>query len=388
MANALAGFNLYDRVSSMYPGQTPQAPMADPESVAAARQSLLARNQAASRPGYAISGQMYAANQAGLPPELLTGDRKIDDLTRTGLMQGVPYEELARNAGIALDYSTRPMSEGGGAEPEPGFLDLILPTAMGLAAGGVGALNGLGALGSSVLGATTSGLFGQGTAPLPLVGAGMGVVGAGATNALGQLKNSIGNSGGFSNTNLGLKGENLALPGLSNAPNYVPPTAGVGPGALGFVDSLGRATANIPGLALNNLPKPPGTNPYPMGGLTPDMLYNPVSMGGPGAKPSLPSPGLPDIGPSGSAGGATGGAMADAAQGPQVGSPSLSGPTDATQSPQFSATLTDGMGGGKGPANSLMGTGMGAGLIAPGARDMYRNPGYQPRPFGNYLLLA
>jgi len=163
----MVGINLNARVAELYPAKPQQAPIPDPPSVAAARAALNARNAQAAKPGYAMSGQMYAQNPVDLPPELFTGDRKIDDLTRTGLMQGVPYEELRKNAGIALDYATRPMSEGGGAEPKPGLLDMILPTAMGFAAGGVGALNGLSAFGSGVLGGVTSGLFGQGTAPLP-----------------------------------------------------------------------------------------------------------------------------------------------------------------------------------------------------------------------------
>lgn len=277
-----ATFNLNATVAQMNPPTPAQAPMVDPPDVAAYRQAEKARLAQASQPGYAMSGQMYAQSPIPLPASLMTGDRKIDDLTRTGLAQGVPYDQLAKNAGIALDYASRPMSEGGGKEPTPGLLDFILPAAMGLATGGVGALNGLSGLGSAVLGATTSGLLGQGTASLPLVGAGMGVVGAGAANAAGSAWNNLTNGGGFSNTSNLFPGggSNLALPGLQNAPGAVLPTAGVGPGALGYVNSAGQALTNIPGLNLANLPgisQPPA---YTLGGLNPASLYTPKSLGG------------------------------------------------------------------------------------------------------------
>jgi len=99
-------------------------------------------------------------------------------------------------------------------------------------------------------------------------------------SALGSAKDALTNGGGFANANLGLSGANLSLPGLSNAPGYVPPTPGVGAGALGYVDALGRATMNIPGLSLANAPSVAGTPAYTLGGLNPASLYTPQSLGG------------------------------------------------------------------------------------------------------------
>lgn len=266
-------FNLNARVAELYPAQPIPAPMADPADVAAARAAVKAQQERTAQPGYAMSGQMYAQNAIGLPDSLRTGDRKIDNLTLTGLAQGVPYDQLAKNAGIALDYASRPMSEGGGKEPSPGLLDFLLPAAMGL---------GVGAVAGPLTGAIAGGLFGQATATLPLVGAGLGAVGVGAMNAAGSLVNNLTNGNGFTNTSNLFPGggSNLALPGLQNAPGAVLPTAGVGPGALGYVNSAGQALTNIPGLNLANLPgisQPPA---YTLGGLNPASLYTPKSLGG------------------------------------------------------------------------------------------------------------
>lgn len=267
-------FNLAARATELYPSPAPVAPMVDPPDVAAARAAVKAQQERAGQPGYAMSGQMYAQPAVGLPDSLKTGDRKIDNLTLTGLAQGVSYDQLAKNAGIALDYASRPMSEGGGKEPTPGLLDFILPAAMGL---------GVGAVAGPLTGAIAGGLFGQATAPLPLVGAGMAAVGAGAANALGSAYTNLTTGNGFTNTSNLFPGggSNLALPGLQNAPGAVLPTAGVGPGALGYVNSAGQALTNIPGLNLANLPAITQPPAYTLGGLNPASLYNPQSLGGP-----------------------------------------------------------------------------------------------------------
>ena len=383
MANALSGFNLNQRVEDMYGGNTPAPYSPYPDSWNQYQQAELARQAQASKPGYATSGQMYAtAAPVGLPQELQTGIRKVDNITGMKLAAGRPYEEVLKSLDWMVQDEARPMSEGGSKEPSPGILDMILPGAMGLAAGGIGVLNGLSSFGGSVLGAATSGLFSGNP-----INAGLGVVGAGAMNALGHLRD-VNQPKGFSNTDNLYEGNNLKL-NLANDTGYVPPTQGVGTGALNYVDSLGRATMNLPGPNFANMPKVSGTNQYPLGGLTPDMLYNPVSMGGPGAKSNIDLPSIKGMGgaPQGAAGGALEeGAAVDPGMGGGV---SLSGPTNAGSASQpqgFSDTLVGGAGGGKGPQNALAASGMGAGLIPLSDRDMYRNPGYQPRAFGNYVL--
>jgi len=360
--------------------------MPDPPEVAAWRAEEQARQARMGAlkgtPAGFTAGVMGGGVPARLPAGLQTGFRKLDNSTAGMLGQGTPYEQATSLLPYQVWFESTPMSEGGGAEPKPGFLDMVLPSVMGLAAGGVGALNGLSTLGSSVLGATTSGLFSGNP-----INVGLGVVGAGAANALSHLR-AVNQPKGFTNTNLGLTGDNLALPGLQNAPGYVPPTPGVGAGALGYVDALGRATTNIPGLNLANAPKVTGTNPYPLGGLRPEQLYNPQALGGPGASRDIPLPDLPSMGGADVPG--AGGALNEGATagGAAQGGPGLVGNTDAGSAggPSFDATLTGGMGGGKGPGNALAGSGMGAGLIPLSERDMIRNPGYQPRPFGNYVL--
>ena len=54
---------------------------------------------------------------------------------------------------------------------------------------------------------------------------------------------------------------------------------------------------------------------------------------------------------------------------------------------RFNYALADALTGNAGRTqNAAAVGGMGAGLIAPSQRDLQRNPGYQPRPFANYLM--
>ena len=54
---------------------------------------------------------------------------------------------------------------------------------------------------------------------------------------------------------------------------------------------------------------------------------------------------------------------------------------------RFNYALTDALTGSKGNTKGQNGqNSLGSGLIAPSQRDLQRNPGYQPRPFANYLM--
>lgn len=183
-----------------------------------------------------------------------------------------------------------------------------------------------------------------------------------------KAKNAL--SGGFSNPSaLGLSGANLDLPGLANAPG-TSPVAGYGASGLGLTGAnlgLNFASGGFPGAPVK------GYGASAVGG-NPESLY-------PG-KSGLPDlPGMP-------------------------GGPSLGGPSEAPRS----AVTTAGVSGpsapgapamprgqgldpilqaaGKMPTNALLASGMGAGLMGLSGRDLYRNPGYQPPPFANFLRAA
>jgi len=205
----------------------------------------------------------------------------------------------------------------------------------------------------------------------------------GVSGIYNSAKNSLSNvfgSGGFSNPSaLGLSGSNLGLNFASTPGAFTAaPVAGYGASGLGITGAnLGLNFASMPG-AFNAAPIQ-GYGPSAVGG-DPKSLYNPQSMGGPAPDktnfPMIGGPGVtqPQGGPQGgpSIGGDT-----------QVPNALVEQPPTTTLPPpgSFDPVL---MSGGKSPANNLAVTGMGAGLMP--NRGQGRNPGYQLRTFGNYLM--
>ena len=191
--------------------------------------------------------------------------------------------------------------------------------------------------------------------------------------------------GGFTNTAaLGLRPENIGL-NFASAPGgfAAAPVAGYGASGLGLTGA--NLGLNFASGALSGAPVA-GYGANALGG-DPSSLYTPQSMGPP--KPSIGDrivdtigslPGLPV--PQGNGGGGGGPAIGGPTQAPNV---TLPPPTVDTLpppgAPEFDAVL---MGGGRGPGNALAMSGMGAGLLPD--RGMGRVPGYQLRPFGNYLM--
>ena len=245
------------------------------------------------------------------------------------------------------------------------------PSGLGIAGGVIGGYAG-GQTGANIAG----GIQAAGG-----IGPYVSQIGERAGNALG-----FGSSGGFSNPGaLGITG----LPGanFSSMPGAFPSTLG----ATGYgVSGLGMTGANL-GVnfasgALSGAPVA-GYGPSAIGG-DPSSLYTPQSMGPP--KPSAIDrgldaignlPGLPSMGaPTQPEGPGAGPAMGGATEIPNA-TVALPTPGAQTQPGTFEAALT---GGGRAPANNLAISGMGAGLL-PQAR-MERVPGYQLRPFANYLM--
>jgi hypothetical protein len=161
------------------------------------------------------------------------------------------------------------------------------------------------------------------------------------------------NAAGFGQNALGISGQNLGLNVASGAIRGLP-VGGYGNSAIG-----GDAAS----------------------------LYTPQSMGPP--KPSIGDrildvvgnlPGLPTGGggPSGGGGGGSGPAISGPTETPPMALPPPGAPPPTNS---FDVSL---MGAGKAPANALAMSGMGAGLLPD--RGMGRVPGYQLRPFANYMM--
>jgi len=209
------------------------------------------------------------------------------------------------------------------------------------------------------------------------------------SNAVTGVKNSVGNllgNGGGGCTNTGALGIN-GLPGANFAsmPGAFPSTlnaAGFGNNALGISGQnlgLNFASGAIKGLDVA------GYGNSAIGGDA-ASLYTPQSMGPP--KPSIGDrildvvgnlPGLPTGGggPSGGGGG-SGPAISGPTETPPMALPPPGAPPPTNS---FDVSL---MGAGKAPANALAMSGMGAGLLPD--RRMGRVPGYQLRPFANYMM--
>jgi len=202
-------------------------------------------------------------------------------------------------------------------------------------------------------------------------------------SAKNGLSNLFGSGGGFTNTGaLGITG----LPGANFAsmPGAFPSTlnaAGFGNNALGISGQnlgLNFASGAIRGLDLA------GYGNSAIGGDA-ASLYTPQSMGPP--KPSNLDralnlagslPGLPMGGGGPSGGGGGGPAISGPTETPPMALPPPGAPPPTNS---FDVSL---MGAGKAPANALAMSGMGAGLLPD--RGMGRVPGYQLRPFANYLM--
>lgn len=284
----------------------------------------------------------------------------------------------------ALDYAYR--EEGRKQQTKGGgFLD-FLKKAIGPAIGAV-VLPGIGgALGASISAGVGGAIGGaiQGGVEDGLGGAALGALGGyGIGSGIGSIKNFAGNAlsgGGFANPSaLGYQGTDLALPGLSNATGATT-AAGIGNPAGVIGNALSTAAQGIPA---------------GMGGWA-SSLYQPQSMGGPAAggnriqtlaRGADIAGGLAGMmgqqqtqGPAAAPNEAPGVSLGGTAEAPR---PSLGG--SPAQTPTFDATLLSAAG--KMPSNALAMTGMGSGGVGLTERDMRRNPGYQPRPVANFLMV-
>lgn len=233
-----------------------------------------------------------------------------------------------------------------------------------------------------------------------ILGAGLGAIGGymggnaianagGVSGIASNIKNGVGNllgsGGGFSNPSaLGLSGSNLGL-NFASAPGgfAAAPVAGYGASGLGL--SGANLGLNFASGAIRGLPVA-GYGNSAIGG-NPNSLYTPQSMGPPkpsgldrvldavGGIPGFPMPG-------GQQGGGGSPAIGGSTQAPPPATLQLPPPGAAPPpTDSFDAPL---MGGGRAPANNLAISGMGAGLLPD--RGMGRVPGYQLRPFANYLM--
>lgn len=258
-------------------------------------------------------------------------------------------------------------------------IPVIGPYAGAAVGGYMGSRNGGGILGAG-LGALGGYMGGTSIAN---AGGVSGIVNS-ARNGVNSL---LGNSGGFSNPSaLGLTGSNLGL-NFASAPGSfaAAPVAGYGASGLGMTGA--NLGLNFTSGALRGGPMA-GYGGRALGG-DPSSLYTPESLGPP--KPSIGDrivdaignlPGLPV--PQGGGSGGGGPAIGGPTQAPDITIPLPTSPPPGTAPPgTFDAPL---MGGGRGPGNSLAMSGMGAGLMPD--RGMGRVPGYQLRPFGNYLMRA
>ena len=279
----------------------------------------------------------------------------------------------------AMDYAYR--EEGRKQQTKgSGFLD-FLKSAIGPVVGslvlpGIGSALGAGisagvggAIGGAIQGGISKGPLGA------LTGAASGYgIGSGVGAAKGWAGNALGSTGGFTNPGaLGLEGSNLSLPGLANAPGTTV-AAGIGNPAGVIGSALGNAASGFL----------PGMEGWAQG------LYNPQSMGGPASGRNVlgDAARFPVLGMGGQAQGqnaAPGGAQA--AQGPTApGFASVPSAQPGTPQGQgFDATLMSAAG--KMPQNALAMNSMGPGGLGMSDRDRYRNPGYQPPPFANFLRM-
>jgi hypothetical protein len=209
----------------------------------------------------------------------------------------------------------------------------------------------------------------------------------GVSGIANSIKNGVGNflgtGGGFSNPSaLGLSGSNLGL-NFASAPGgfAAAPVAGYGASGLGMTGA--NLGLNFASGAIRGLPVA-GYGNSAIGGDA-ASLYTPQSMGPP--KPSIGDrildvvgnlPGLPGAQPGGGGGGGSGPAISGPTETPPMALPPPGAPPPTNS---FDVSL---MGAGKAPANALAMSGMGAGLLPD--RGMGRVPGYQLRPFANYLM--
>ena len=324
---------------------------------------------------------------------------------------GNPGDLNPEHAITAYDYALREQGRDFTRKKEPGLLGslakgLIGPVlgsvalgplgfgltsaALGGAAGGalqggvtggakgalLGGLSGYG-IGSGVNSLTNwaqgSGLLGGGFNSVP----GAGFVNPSALGGSGNLYSpaALGAPASGAANALGLSGANLALPGLSNV------ASSLGSNWLG-------STANAGGGF---------TNPSAIGG-NPSSLYNPQSLGG--APTNALGNAAKQVGSIGRAantagqllGGLFGSSTLQAGSAPAGASTlSLAAPLSSgmgsSPTDRFQYALSDALTGNAGQMDGGAAVGnMGAGLLAPTQRDMQRNPGYQPRPFANYLM--
>lgn len=333
----------------------PSNPYIDPARVAA---SIAARNQEIDQGYRTINGYKIPINQGGQTGMMGASAVSTPRVTAANYAPtAADYSDWGReiDARVGAQYNSIPMSEGGGMEPRGGlFSDPILgalfSAGLGFAGPAAAALGGISQSKNNPLGSL-----------LALAGPTIG------PQIWDKAKNAL--SGGFANPSaLGLSGDNLSLPGLANAPGSSP-VAGYGASGLGLSGAnlgLNFASGAFPGVSVK------GYGASAVGG-DPNTLY-------PGGRKALD---LPDLSGIPSAGGPALGGPAEAPRS-AVTTRGPSGPS-APSTPQgqgFDPVL---MAAGKMPANALMASGMGAGLIGRSARDLYRNPGYQPPPFANFL---
>lgn len=239
-------------------------------------QSLLANPAPQYQPGAGprsgsltvVPDQIPALKSAGLDPTQM-------EFFRQAAQDGLPWDgpngdsndNVQTRIGVNEWYSRMldtPMSEGGFKRPSEGLLGAILGPALGFALGGIG---------GPILGGIAGGLFSPGPKGLPLIGAGLGALGAGAASAVNSGVSQL--RGGFVNPSA-IGGE-LSLPGLANAPVSGANGLGLSGANLGL-----SGLANAGALGLSGLPSFGGT---PGGG-----FFNPSALGLPGS--SLPLPGL------------------------------------------------------------------------------------------------
>lgn len=284
----------------------------------------------------------------------------------------------------AMDYAYR--EEGRKQQTKGGgFLNFLKkfigPVAGSLILPGVGSALGAGisagvggAIGGAIQGGISDGPLGALTGAASGYGIGSGV------GAVQNWASGLGGSaGGFTNpSGLGFSGNNLALPGLANAPAS---TAAGGFGASSLGLSGGNLGLNF--LSGNFAANPiQGYGPSAVGG-DPASLYNPQSMGGPapfGGR--IPSIGMPTGGPGAQQQtGQPSPMQTDQGTG-QLPTPGAA-PTQSAGGTSFDATL---MAAGKMPNNVLAMMGMGSGKMGLSDRDRMRLPGYQTRPVANFLM--
>lgn len=270
----------------------------------------------------------------------------------TSLDAASPQQRIA-----AMDYAYR--EEGRKQQTKGGgFLD-FLKKAIGPAVGalvlpGVGAALGTtisagvgGAIGGAIQGGVEDGPLGA------LTGAASGYgIGSGVGAAKNWASNALSPSAGFSYGGdvVGAASKLGALP------------SGLDAAAMSQVPGVGIAGQVIAGMGGNSLLARAGSTANALSGVA--GLLGGQQIEGPGAAPNE-SPGV---------------SLGGSAEAPR---PSIGG--SPAQTPTFDATLLSAAG--KMPNNALAMTGMGAGGVGLTERDLRRNPGYQPRPVANFLMV-